>query len=366
MLAHPASEQFINHTCRDGIHPGRGNSMRLSGLQILAIQGVAFACSDMLCAETGSELRGPVTLVQVDPHHQRTLVVGTATAQLFRSRDAGDTWRPVPFPGALRCTLHAMLIDPTTANVYFVAVSSETPQYAGVFRTVDEGATWQRLRGMEQKQVWALAFWKPNARVVAAGAQDGVFLTSDGGDRWKRLASPGAPWPQPVVSLACDPVDRNTFYAGTPHLAWKTADGGATWGSIPRGMKEDSDIFTIDVDPGRRKRLFAGACSGIYSSLNGGGTWSSLEQVVGAADRTYVIARVPDHRNLMFAGTSGGLIQSLDGGATWHRLSAETVRSIAFDPDDPRRIFVASDQGFLRSEDGGVHFRGISDQLVKR
>jgi photosystem II stability/assembly factor-like uncharacterized protein len=340
--------------------------MRLSGLQILAIQGVAFACTAMLCGETGSELPGPVTLVQVDPHHQRTLVVGTATAQLFRSRDAGDTWRPVPFPGALRCTLHAMLIDPTTANVYFVAVSSETPQYAGVFRTVDEGATWQRLRGMEQKQVWALAFWKPNARVVAAGAQDGVFLTSDGGDTWKRLASPGAPWPQPVVSLAFDPVDRNTLYAGTPHLAWKTADGGATWGSIPRGMKEDSDIFTIDVDPGRRKRLFAGACSGIYSSLNGGGTWSSLEQVVGAADRTYVIARVPDHRNLMFAGTSGGLIQSLDGGATWHRLSAETVRSIAFDPDDPRRIFVASDQGFLRSEDGGVHFRGISDQLVKR
>ena len=147
----------------------------------------------MLCGETGSELPGPVTLVQVDPHHQRTLVVGTANAQLFRSRDDGDTWSPIPFPGALRSNLHAMLIDPTTANVYFVAVSSETPRYAGVFRTVDEGATWQQLRGMEQKQVWALAFWKADARVVAAGAQDGVFLTSDGGDTWKRLASSRRP-----------------------------------------------------------------------------------------------------------------------------------------------------------------------------
>ena len=131
-------------------------------------------------------------------------------------------------------------------------------------------------------------------------------------------------------------------------------------------MKDDSDIFTIDVDPGQRKRLFAGACSGIYCSLNGGGTWSSLERAVGAADRTYVIARAPNRHNLMFAGTSGGLIQSPDGGTTWHRLSGETVRSIAFDPADPRRIFVATDQGFLRSEDGGVHFRGIGDRLVKR
>ena len=332
----------------------------------MAIQSVALAGTVMLCGETGSELPGPITVVQVDPHHQRTLVVGTATAQLFRSRDDGDTWSPVLFPGALRSTLHAMLIDPSTANVYFLAVTSEAPQYAGVFRTVDEGVTWQHLRGMEQKQVWALAFWKADARVVAAGAQDGVFLTSDGGDTWKRLASPGAHWPQPVVSLTFDPVDRNTLYAGTPHLAWKTADGGATWSNLVRGMKDDSDIFTIDVDPGHRKRLFAGACSGIYCSVNGGGTWSSLERAIGAADRTYVIARAPERHNLMFAGTSGGLIQSPDGGATWRRLSGETVRSIAFDPVDPRRIFVASDQGFLRSEDGGVHFRGIGDRLVKR
>src|SRR5260370_31346560 len=216
MLAHPASEQFINHTCRDGIHPRRGNSMRLSGLRILAIQWVALACTGMLCGETGSELPGLITLVQVDPHHQRTLVVGTATAQLFRSRDAGDTWSPVPCPGALRSTLHAMMIDPSTANVYFVAVTSETPRYAGVFRTVDEGATWQRLRGMEQKQVWALTFWKADARVVAAGAQDGVFLTSDGGDTWKRLASPRAHWPQPLVSPAFRPLCPNTPYACRP------------------------------------------------------------------------------------------------------------------------------------------------------
>jgi photosystem II stability/assembly factor-like uncharacterized protein len=262
--------------------------------------------------------------------------------------------------------LHAILIDPTKPNVYWVAVSSETPQYAGVFRTLDEGATWQPLPGLEQKQVWALASWSADARVVAAGAQDGVFLTRDSGETWKRLSSTNSASPQPVVSLAFDPRDRNTLYAGTPHLAWKTADGGMKWNSLPRGMKDDSDIFSIDVDPGRRRRLFAGACSGIYSSLDGGVTWSSLERAVGESLRTYVIVRAPDRRNLLFAGTSGGLIQSPDGGATWRKLSSGTVRSIAFDPADPRRIFVATDQGILRSEDRGLHFRGAGEVLMAR
>ena len=330
--------------------------MRPKALLIAVIQCSVFAFAVMLCGETSDELPGPVTLVQVDPHHESTLVAGTATAQLFRSRDGGDTWKPLPFPGALRANLHAILIDPARPNVYWVAVSSETPQYAGVFRTSDEGATWQPLPGMEQKQVWALTFWSADARVIAAGAQDGVFLTRDGGEIWKSLSSPGSVWPQPVVSLAFDPTDKNTLYAGTPHLAWKTGNGGATWNRLTRGMKDDSDIFAIDVDPRQRKRLFAGACSGIYTSIDGGGTWSSLERAVGDSFRTYVIARAPDRRNLVFAGTSGGLIQSPDGGATWRRLSEGTVRSIAFDPADPRRIFVATDKGILRSSDRGLHF----------
>ena len=101
-------------------------------------------------------------------------------------------------------------------------------------------------------------------------------------------------WPQPVVSLAFDPADSKTLYAGTPHLAWKTSNAGATWRRLSRGMQADSDIFSIDVDTEQRSRLFAGACSGLYSSLDGGGTWSSLERAVGAQFRTYVVVRAPN------------------------------------------------------------------------
>jgi photosystem II stability/assembly factor-like uncharacterized protein len=259
-----------------------------------------------------------------------------------------------------------VLIDPARANVYFVAVTSETPQFAGVFRSIDEGASWEQVRDLSQKQVWSLASWAPDARVIAAGSQDGVYLTRDGGENWTRISSQRTAGPQPVVALAFDPLHRNILYAGTPHLAWKTINSGATWRPMRNGMQEDSDIFSIETDQIRPRRLFAGACSGIYRSLDGGNTWSSLERAVGAQFRTYVVVHPPRNANVLFAGTNAGLLQSPDGGATWHRLSSLPARSIAFDPADPARVFVATDQGILRSEDGGSHFteanQGLHDE----
>jgi photosystem II stability/assembly factor-like uncharacterized protein len=334
----------------------QANPLRIALLPCAAL--VSFWLTALLFGQDSAGLSGPVTLIQADPHHQGALLAGTAAARLFRSRDDGDTWQPLLFPAELRSTLHAMLIDPTTPDVYWAAVSSENPQYAGAFRSTDAGATWQPVAGLERKQVWALVFWRGDARVIAAGAEDGVFLSRDGGENWKRLASAASAWPRPVVSLAFDPTNRNTLYAGTPHLAWKTVDGGAIWRPIHKGMAEDSDIFALDVDVKQRGRLFAAACSGLYRSLDGGDTWSSLQRAVGAGFRTYVVVQKPGRPGVVFAGTSNGLMQSPDGGATWHSLSADAARSVAFDPADPLRVFVATDQGVIRSEDGGIHFHG--------
>jgi photosystem II stability/assembly factor-like uncharacterized protein len=304
-----------------------------------------------LWAQPDAGLHGPIRLIQADPHRQGTLLAGTATARLFRSRDGGDTWSPLPFPPELRSTLHAILIDPGKANVYWVGVSSETPQFAGAFRSADEGANWQPVPGLERKQVWALAGWKVDAHVMAAGTEDGVYLTRNGGADWTLLSSPGAS-PHPVVSLAFDPADVKTLYAGTPHLAWKTVDGGATWQPIHKGMKDDSDIFSLDVNVTRRSRLFAGSCNGVYRSVDGGGTWTNLEHALGGPFRTYAVQSAPDRPEVVYAGTSLGLMVSRDSGANWSRLSATGARSVAFDPSNPQRLFVATDEGVLRWEDG--------------
>ena len=333
-----------------------------SGLAALAIG----SWPSLLYGEADAGIIGPMSLVRADPHHQGTLLAGTATAMLYRSRDGADSWVRLPFPGELRSTLHALMIDPVRTNVFFAAVTSETPQYAGLFRSVDEGVTWEQISDLRQRQVWSLALWAADPHVVAAGTEDCIFLTRDGGENWTRISPRGYSGPQPVVSLAFDSAHRNILYAGTPHLVWKTTDGGATWRSIHRGMHEDSDIFSIDVDRNRPRRLFAGACSGIYRSLDGGNTWSSLEREVGSQLRTYVVAHAPHSANALFVGTNAGLFLSPDAGATWRLLLRQAAKSVAFDPFDLRRVFVATDQGILRSEDGGSNFTEASQGLDRR
>jgi photosystem II stability/assembly factor-like uncharacterized protein len=334
--------------------------MPLTYLSARALRPAAFAfalATTFLSAQPDTGLHGPISLIQADPHHKGTLLAGTATARLFRSRNGGDTWSPLPFTAEQRSTLHALLIDPGRTDVYWVGVSSETPQYAGAFRSGDEGATWQPVPGLDGKQVWSMALWKVDAHVMAAGTEDGVYLTRNGGADWTLLSSPDAPGPHPVVSLAFDPADVKTLYAGTPHLAWKTVDGGGTWQPLLKGMQEDSDIFSLDVNVKRRSRLFAGACSGVYRSVDGGSTWTSMEHELGGQYRTYVVKWAPNRPEVVFAGTNLGLLVSRDSGANWHRLSDKRARSVAFDPTDPGRVFVATDEGVVRWEEGSAHVR---------
>lgn len=324
--------------------PYYSTALRFAALTLVLITANKFG-------QAGVPLHTPICVIEADPHHKGTLLAGTATARLFRSLDGGDTWSPLAFPGASRSTLHAILIDPVSVNVYWVAVSSEISRFAGVFRSVDAGTTWQPVAGLEQKQVWALVCWKVDAHVIAAGTEDGVYITRDGGKKWTLASTPGSVVPRPVVSLAFNPTDSDILYAGTPHLAWKTVDGGATWHPIHKGMKDDSDIFAVDVDVRRPSRLFAAACGGIYRSLDGGRTWSSLEHALGGPIRTYVVLWAPDRPGVVYAGTTAGLIVSPDSGANWYRLSSMPARSVAFDPEDPNHLLVATDEGVQRIDD---------------
>jgi len=310
---------------------------------------------------------GSAAIVQVDTQHPGALLAATSNAQIFRSEDSGESWKALPFPGQLRATLHALAVDQRNPGVYLVGLSSQTPQYSGIMRTSDSGLTWKRVPVPGLIAVWSIAIWPQDSRVIAAGGENGLWLTHDGGETWERAT----PWHDaeltPIVALTFDPWDSRILYAGTPHLAWKTADGGTTWQSIHDGMLDDSDIFSILVDDRRRRRVFAATCGGIYRSLEGGAGWTRLSEAKGASFRTYHIAQDPFQPNVLLAGTSQGLVKSVDSGGTWRSLSAQSTRWIAFDPKRPNRLFIATDDaGLLRSDDAGESLHAINRGFSNR
>jgi photosystem II stability/assembly factor-like uncharacterized protein len=309
---------------------------------------------------------GSATIVLVDRYHPDTVLAATSNAQIFRSEDAGDSWRPLPFPAQFRATLHAFAVDQQHPGVYFAGLSSDTPEYSGLMHTSDGGLTWDRIPDPELRAVWSIAISQGDSRVIAAGTEGGLLLTRDGGKTWKRSTPWNDPELKPVVSVTFDPWDSKVLYAGTPHLAWMTSDGGDVWQSIRDGMLDDSDVFAILVDERRRYRIFAATCGGIYQSLNGGARWTKLSGAKGASFRTYHIAQNPLEPNVLLAGTTLGLVKSADGGNTWRRLTVQSTRWIAFDPVRPNRVFIATDEGLFRSDDAGESVEAINKGFSNR
>ena len=66
----------------------------------------------------------------------------------------------------------------------------------------------------------------------------------------------------PVNALVIDPGNRANLYVGTPEGVFQSADGGASWSNIGLSM----GVTSLALDPGDSNTIYAG--SGNYSSVS--------------------------------------------------------------------------------------------------
>lgn len=309
---------------------------------------------------------GDAELVRTVPLTKNRVVAGARNGLIFVSDNGGASWRNIAFPAQFAGVLHALEVDPRSPGTWFAGIEGENSWMSGVYRTCDGGNSWTLLSGTKGISVWSLTLSPGDPDVMAAGTGTGVFLSRDAGENWTRISPEGDTELRPVVSLAFHPTNSKILYAGTTHLPWRTTDGGATWESVHEGMMDDSDVFSIQVDPVNPARVFASACSGVYGSSDRGSLWHRLETPKGAF-RTHFVAIDPKHPETVFAGTTEGLLKSADSGLSWRRVSAESVKSIAFDPWVPGRVYFASPTGgLLISTDGGNTLREANAGFTNR
>ena len=310
---------------------------------------------------------GPAQAIAIDPGNPERLLAVGLDASVFRSDDAGQSWRSLTFPHEFSTLARALAVAPGPVPAYFLAIASVGPSNCGLFRSLDAGNSWDALSGMCGLQIYSLAVSQSDPKSLAAGAQDGVYLSNDSGVSWRRVSPRENADLQAVMSIAIDPRDSDTIYAGTPHLPWRTTNGGRTWYPVHRGMIDDSDVFSIEVDSRDPRHIYASACSGIYASRDSAASWTKLMGIPRSSRRTYTIRQDPAHPANVYAGTSQGLWKSIDAGLKWVALSTLVVKAIAFDPRDSRHIYFATeDAGLVTSTDGGESLHPINSGYVSR
>jgi photosystem II stability/assembly factor-like uncharacterized protein len=205
---------------------------------------------------------GDVQSLAAVPGNTNSLFLGTSDGHVFGSRDAGEHWSLLGRIGEHHDdVIMSMLVDLRSPDTIYATSWTLSSFGGGVYRSSDAGRTWH-LIGLDGRVVRAIAQSSSNPDILVAGATDGVYRSDDSGKQWVRISPVGNKDLRNFDSIAIDPQDASTIYAGTYHLPWKTTDGGRNWTPVHQGMVDDSDVMSITVDQNYPSHIFASACSG--------------------------------------------------------------------------------------------------------
>jgi photosystem II stability/assembly factor-like uncharacterized protein len=303
---------------------------------------------------------GDVRTLSADPTNPQRILLGTSAGQIYQSDDAGKTWqRFVRIGKGNDYVVDHIIFDPKQPGIIYVAAWTLEHEGGSVFKSADNGHSWQPLSAMEGKSVRAMAMAPSDPNTLIVGALDGVYRTRNAGETWTRISPDSSSEIKNIESIAIDPADPDTVYAGTWHLPWKTTDGGRSWHNIKQGVIDDSDVFSIIIDPSQPQVVYASACSGIYKSENAGELFHKIQGIPFSARRTRVLKEDPENSNVVYAGTTEGLWKSSDAGKTWRRITSTEiiVNDVLVDAHDSNHVMLATDRsGVLASANGGTTF----------
>ena len=313
---------------------------------------------------------GDVRTLSYDPANPMRILLGTSAGQIYQSLDGGRTWvRYVRIGKGNDYVVDHILFDPLRFGVIYVAAWTLEREGGSVFKSTDNGHTWEPLKAMEGKSIRAIAMSVSDPKILVAGALDGIFRSRDGGETWEQISPDTSSEIKNVESIAIDPTNPEIIYAGTWHLPWKTTDGGKTWRNIKNGVIDDSDVFSIVIDPRQPQVVYASACSGIYKSESAGELFHKIQGIPFSARRTRVLKQDPVNSEVVYAGTTEGLWKTSDSGRTWRRITSGEVivNDVLVDVRDSKHVLLATDRsGVMASNNGGSSFEASNTGFAHR
>ncbi len=170
--------------------------------------------------------------------------------------------------------------------------------------------------------------------------------------------------------------DSNRIYLGTTDSwIYVSSDGGSSWSRLARlGTRDDLVVDSLVVDRSDPKTLYAGVWvidhpdGGIYTSHDQGRTWAEAADMHGQSVRS--MTQASSNPRILVAGTLSGVYRSADRGVHWQEISPpggaeiHEVESIAIDPYDPEIIYAGTWHLPWKTNDGGAHWTNIRQGVI--
>lgn len=276
--------------------------------------------------------------VVADPRDRRTMLMAASTGHLgptlFRSTDAGKTWKESAAPPAFpkrpenekgRAVGHTFWLTPCHANEPNAWYAGTSPQ--GLFRSDDGGATWKPFSYINDD---------PQYREWMGSVQDG---TPDGPKLHSIIVDPRNP--------------QHLYFAMSGGGVHESVDGGESFTTLVNGLDvvEGFDPITVTFHdphcvrlcPSNPDRLYQQNHCGIYRLDRPSTTWvrigRNMPKKVG--DIGFPIVVHPHNADCAW-------VFPMDGTTVWPRVSPEG-KPAAYVTRNAGKSWTRQDKGFPRS-----------------
>jgi photosystem II stability/assembly factor-like uncharacterized protein len=323
-----------------------------------------------------------------------TIYAATASGGLWRTANEGTTWEPI-FENGPSTAIGDVALAPSDPGIIWIGTGEanifrSSQAGCGVYKSTDNGKTWRHMGLTDTYTIPRIVIHPrdPSIVYVAASGHEwtrnrdrGVFKTVDGGATWQKVLfiddETGA------IDLAMDPADSETLYAAVwqrTRLKWNDPRNDAHSGKSGIYRSRDGGKSWQPINTGLPQARFRGRI-GLDVSL-------SSPNVLYALVDNYEISRQPTAEELRspYGVPSCGFIKgatvyrSDDRGDSWRQVSGLTPEmkkfmernsntygwvfgQIRVDPGDPETVYILG-VPLSVSNDGGKTFRRLDGMHV--